>query len=270
MGEVPINVLAKNFGFGPRAAHKIISMTFEDIWWRLSPIHLRPPTHAEINGLAKEYYEKWKFPNCVGAIGGKYIRLFNTAKNKKGIINAVVDANFRFLTVYVERKRSSEESFVKNMFDISGMQCLPGTEVMLPLVVIGNDAYPLKNNLMKPYPFRATQICPEKGYFNERLKQARVPVDCAFEILSEKWKIFNMPFSLRIEETKLVVKVVCLLYNIVKDREGDRDPHFCRFGQVDNGCIYLNLLKHKSRKHNRASSIAISIRDQMKDYIKDY
>lgn len=184
-------------------------MTLIEIWKKLSPTHLRAPSPAEVNQLAKEFYEKWKFPNCVGAIGGKYIRILDpsTDTTKKTILNAVVDANFRFLTAYFERKRSADESFVKNMFNIGGMQCLPGTEVMLPLFVIGNEAYPLKPNLMKPYPLKASFMCLDKDRFNDRLKQARVPVDCAFEILTEKWKIFTAPFTIGLEETKIVSKV---------------------------------------------------------------
>ncbi|GFO10210.1 nuclease harbi1 [Plakobranchus ocellatus] len=58
-----------------------------------------------------EFYSKWNFPNCVGAIDGKHIRLKKPALsgatywNYKGycsiILLAVVDANGRFLVIDV-------------------------------------------------------------------------------------------------------------------------------------------------------------------------
>lgn len=68
----------------------------------------------------------------------------------------------------------------------------------------------------------------------------------------------------------LTVKVACLLNNIIKDVDGVKDPHFCKFGQSDHGAIYLDLLTRQSKKNNRASTVAVQIREQFENYLKTH
>ena len=58
-----------------------------------------------------------------------------------------------------------------------------GTE--MPFVILGDEAYPLKTYLMKP--FARKDMSYEERVLNCRLSRARRYAECAFGILTAKW-----------------------------------------------------------------------------------
>lgn len=274
--------LSQAFLIGCSTASKIINYTLAALWDCLHPLHLRPPQPQDMRRLADEYHHRWRFPNCVGAIGGKYIALNRNKKHKTKlywrrklnksslVLNAVADAEFRFLAVDVIVVRGEPDYTFGGVFTYLGCNVLPDSNVKLPLVLIGNQAFPLKKNLLRPFPPRATLICERKANFNKRLESARMTIDCAFEIMTEKWEILKRTLEVNVDFAIITVKVACLLNNVIKDTEGMTDPHFCKFGQKDHGAIYLDLLTRQSKKNNRASSVAVQIREQFETYLMEH
>ena len=59
----------------------------------------------------------------------------------------------------------------KNTLDIPSAEILPGSTKKLPFVVVGDDAFPLKNYLMKPYSQH--HLSREKRIFNYQFSRAR-------------------------------------------------------------------------------------------------
>jgi len=54
----------------------ILTQVSEAIPKKLGPSYLKvPSSEQERLWIAKQFEEKWKFPNCLGAIGGKHITL---------------------------------------------------------------------------------------------------------------------------------------------------------------------------------------------------
>ena len=61
--------------------------------------------------MAKEFEEKWQFPNCFGAIDGKHVPLINPFNSGSSYVNyksffsivllVLVDADYKFLYVSV-------------------------------------------------------------------------------------------------------------------------------------------------------------------------
>jgi len=41
----------------------------------MAPLHMPVPTTEVLLSMSNEFYLKWYFPNCVGSIDGKHIRL---------------------------------------------------------------------------------------------------------------------------------------------------------------------------------------------------
>jgi len=62
---------------------------------------------------------------------------------------------------------------------------LPHSEVTLPHIFVGGEAYPLATYLMKPYSRRT--LDRSRAVFNYRLSCALV-VECAFGICASKWR----------------------------------------------------------------------------------
>lgn len=75
-----------SFRIGRSTVYKIIPETCNAIITALQPpIYLPPMTREDWRNVADGFYEKWNFPNCIGAVDGKHIRIqalyFLTIKN---------------------------------------------------------------------------------------------------------------------------------------------------------------------------------------------
>lgn len=60
---------------------RIIQLVLKSLSTRLTPVLLKPPSKEDLVRIAHNFWNKWNFPNCFGAIDGKYIRIFSPKKN---------------------------------------------------------------------------------------------------------------------------------------------------------------------------------------------
>ena len=70
-----------------------------------------PDSKEKWLSVAKEFEEKWQFPNCVGAIDGKHVPLINPFNSGSTyfsyksffsiVLLALVDADYEFLYVSI-------------------------------------------------------------------------------------------------------------------------------------------------------------------------
>lgn len=103
----------RSLSFGFRISHcyisKIVKEVLLAIHVQLLHVLLPPPTENDLKDRAKEFWEQWNFPNCVGAIDGKHVRIvcpsksgslyFNYKEYFSIVLLAIVDANYKFLAV---------------------------------------------------------------------------------------------------------------------------------------------------------------------------
>lgn len=219
----------------------IVRETCQVLWEILQPIYMPTPTKQMFESAAEEYWTKWNFPNCVGSIDGKHIRIkcpngsgsmyFNYKGFHSTVLQAVADANAKFLVVEVGGygKQSDGGTFSasdlyqlleKGKLNVPPDTPLPDRELSLdmPHVFVGDEAYPLMRNLLRPYP--RSQLDPEKEYFNARLSRARKCIECAFGIMTAKWRILWKPIETNAEFADEIVKAICILHNVIIDHEG--------------------------------------------------
>lgn len=64
---------------------------------------------------------------------------------------------------------------------------LPKSDIVLPHVLVGDEPYPLKEYLMRPYPKKDLGEAEEN--FIYQLSRTRRMIECAFGIISSKWRI---------------------------------------------------------------------------------
>lgn len=69
---------------------------------------------------------------------------------------------------------------------------LPYTNLKAPYVFIGDEAFPLRNYIMRPFP-RNQMDDNNKSYYNYRLSRARMTIECVFGIASSKFRILLKP-----------------------------------------------------------------------------
>ena len=70
----------------------------------------------------------------------------------------------------------------------------------LPYYLLGDDIFPLKKWLIKPYPGK--NLTEEQKIYNYRLSRCPRVIENAFGILSARWKIFHRPIRATIENVE--------------------------------------------------------------------
>uniref|UniRef100_A0AAZ3SAF6 DDE Tnp4 domain-containing protein n=1 Tax=Oncorhynchus tshawytscha TaxID=74940 RepID=A0AAZ3SAF6_ONCTS len=95
---------------------------------------------------------------------------------------------------------------------------LPGAEDLgpAPHVFVGDEAFPLRRNLMKPYTGRQLPLPKPVRIFNKRLSRARLVVECAFGFLAARWRMYQRVLGLSPSNVDVCVKATCVLHNYLR------------------------------------------------------
>ncbi|XP_018358394.1 PREDICTED: uncharacterized protein LOC108758103 [Trachymyrmex cornetzi] len=104
-----VNSKAWEFRIGRSTVYAIIHEVCRALWQALQPIVLPELDELKWSEVAEDFFEKWQFPNCVGALDGKHIRIeapthsgsqfFNYKKYFSIVLLAICDANHKFVWV---------------------------------------------------------------------------------------------------------------------------------------------------------------------------
>ncbi len=105
----------------------------------------------------------------------------------------------------------------RNTLGIPSPKPLPGRDKDIPYVIVADEAFPLKPNMMKPYPQGA--LTDERRIINYRLSRVRRIVENVFGILGSRFRIFQKPMSLSPEKAELVVLAACALHNFLRSKD---------------------------------------------------
>jgi len=191
--------------------------------------------------IANDFYRRTQFPNCIGAVDGKHVRIKMPADSGSLFYNykhffsilllALVDANYCFIAVVVGAVGKSSDSNVfkksnigrkleSNQLGIPGSKPLPNDEngKCMPFVIVGDEAFALSEHVLRPYPNRNLSV--QQRIYNYRLTRARRMVECAFGILANKWRIFHRPLDVTPQFCDSIVKACCILHNFVRRNDG--------------------------------------------------
>ena len=178
-------------------------------------------------------FGKRGFPQCGGAVDGTHIPIeaprYNAADyyNRKGwhsvSLQGVVDHEAFFTDIYVgwpgrvhdARVLKNSDIYVRGesgcLFPSNCIQSINGVNV--PVVLIGDPAYPLRPWLMKPY-INSGSLTPEQLCFNTRLSGARVIVEHAYGRLKGRWRCLRNRLNVSVADVPELVGACCTLHNI--------------------------------------------------------
>lgn len=234
--------IAISFRCGATTVSLIIYETCEVIWKILHQQFL-PEICADLwKDNAKKFETLWNFPNCLGSIDGKHISLkaprnsgseyFNYKHFNSIVLLACVDADYCFTVVDIGAfgRESDGGVFSRSAFgrgiDQDRLQIpksgneLPNTNITAPFIFVADDAFPLKENIMKPFS-RSANLSYEQKVFNYRLSRARRVVENAFGILSSRWRVFRRPMEVLPSNAILVTKAAVVLHNFLRKTDSD-------------------------------------------------
>ena len=194
--------------------------------------------------------EKWQFPNCIGAMDGKHIDInfppssSSTYWNYKAfysiVLLAFVDASYKFTYNNVGCLGRISDGGVLRASDlyeiiVSGTLNPPPpnpllikdpqwnvvgeTQQPLPYMIVGDEAFPLKEEIMKPYARK--QLDDATRIFNYCLPRIRRVSENAFGILSSRFRILHTIINLNPEKVMHVVMAICVLHSFLLHSSND-------------------------------------------------
>lgn len=129
-------------------------------------------------------------------------------------------------------------------FGFPDANALPGSDTVLPYVIIGDEAFRLHTHIMKPYTRKSAKDDASKAVFNYRLSRARRVTENAFGLLSQVFRVFYQTINMNPETCDSMILVACCLHNML--REGYLEK---------NGKVFYNYNSEESRPINNMISI---------------
>uniref|UniRef100_A0A8C5QLD1 DDE Tnp4 domain-containing protein n=1 Tax=Leptobrachium leishanense TaxID=445787 RepID=A0A8C5QLD1_9ANUR len=137
--------LGYSFRISDVTVGRIVLDTCKAIWDKLQPLHLGP--------IVDGFWKRWCFPNCLGCIDGKHIRILNPKHSGtifSIVLQSVAGLDYRFIAVDVGADGKESDGGIFSNANLSRQlewgalgvhrhTTLPGTEIMTPCVILGDD-----------------------------------------------------------------------------------------------------------------------------------
>lgn len=233
----------KSLHFLFKVSSQIISIIVPEVCAAINDLlkdEIKLPSSAAEWLLVEEGFNK-KFPHCIGVIDGKHVVLqspphtgseyYNYKNSFSIVLMALVSSDYRFIYADIgSQGRISDGGVLRNSLlwqkICSNSLNLPtpsplhgsNTSTDIPYVFLGDGAFALSANLMKPYPGNHAVGSP-KRIFNQRLSSSRVVVENVFGILTAKFRIFKKPILLEPEKVSIITMTCILLHNFLRRSE---------------------------------------------------
>ena len=264
----------------------------ETIWNLLVDTYMPPPTEETWKEIEFGFRTRWNFPNCCGAIDGKHVALrapansgslyFNYKNHFSVVLMALVDHAYKFIYVDVGNYGSNSDlgifkhsafglKFMSNELQMPPPKMLPGFPQagLLPHCIVGDEAFPLRHDLMKPYPRGqcGTKLSEDQLVFNYRLSRARRISENAFGILVQRWRVFDRRMAISDDNTIKVIQAATVLHNYLKPAGINAEAILTQLNptgrEYDNEAGALRNINHGGI---RSPTDAMEIREWFKTY----
>ncbi|XP_011860040.1 PREDICTED: uncharacterized protein LOC105557405 [Vollenhovia emeryi] len=147
--------------------------------------------------------------------------------------------------------------------------------------LVGDEAFPLKPYLLRPYPGK-NGLTQEQDIYNYRLSRARRIIENTFGILASQWRIYRKPIIASPDTAKLMVQATVCLHNWIRkgdigknvyvppgmvDQDHASDPSNFTPGSwrriIEDGCALQDISNCGT---NTSTRNAIHIRDEFREY----
>ncbi|KAE9543510.1 hypothetical protein AGLY_002310 [Aphis glycines] len=213
-----------SYRLGHATVYKIVIVTCQSIVKNLMPEYMPQPTEERWKQISNDFWNVWNFPNCLGALDGKHVIIQAPANSV--VLLALVDANYNFIAVDVGAYGKNSDggilahsnlgkSLENGSLNIPSDAILPNTNNSAPYVILGDEAFPLKTYLMRPYPGKQLDDLSRRIY-NYRLCRTRRVVENCFGILAQKFRIYNRRIHFKPENVDYIILANCVLHNFIK------------------------------------------------------
>ena len=285
------NTLAYQFRLGASTVRAIVKETCYVIWEVLSPSYLPEPNKNHWRQIVSGFWNRWDFPNCIGALDGKHVILQAPPKsgslffNYKGSFSinlmALVDHDYRLTYIDIGQYGSNSDravfkdsefgtAFMNDQLDVPDPIHFPNFPASGPVryCFVADEAFPLRCDLMRPFPRETACLSQDELVFNYRLSRARRIVENAFGILVQRWRIFSRKLNLLPDNVDSIIKACVVLNNFLRGRKDlnelsqQLNPDNVPFLWDDGAILDLDRRGYKS------STAAKAIRNIYKNFFR--
>ncbi|XP_060861820.1 uncharacterized protein LOC132938831 [Metopolophium dirhodum] len=249
------------------------------------------PTEEQWMCIENQYNRLWNLPNCLGSIDGKHIRIqklpntgstnFNYKSYHSIVLMACSDADGHFIMIETGFAGRNSDGGIfrgsrmgrwleRNGLNMPHPKPLPNdpNDICFPYYFVADEGFPLKKNLMRPYPQRT--LTNKKRIFNYRLSRGRKTVECSFGMMSQKFQVLLSPIRCNNETTiNNIIRSVCILHNFIRKREGRQ---YIPSVDFDENCpkdvqVPVEFLRDNDDQNELLRTRAAS---DMRDYLSSY
>ena len=236
--NIEYRTIGELFGLGRSTVCEIVIDTCDAIAKHLAPQHIYMPKNESLREIVDGFDWRWGFPQTAGAIDGTHIPILKPHHSaadyycRKGyysvLMQALVDYRGVFMNVYIGWPGKTHDARVfanSSLYaDMVNGRLFPNWTrqiggIDIPLVVLGDPAYPLLPWLMKPY-IESASSTPAEHTFNYYQSRARMVVENAFSRLKGRWRCLLKRLDCDLNNVPNIVLSCVVLHNIC-ERAGD-------------------------------------------------
>ena len=277
--NVEYRTLSNLFGLGLSTVAVIVIETCHAITSNLLKKYVNVPEGDLLKEVVQGFESCWGFPQIAGAIDGSHIPIvkpkdsasdyYNRKNYYSVLMQGLVDFRGQFMDVCIgwpgkvhDARVFSNSSIYKKA--VKGKLFPPWTRkisnVEIPLMILGDPAYPLLPWLMKPYIENAHSTAKEK-YCNYRQSRARMVVENAFGRLKGRWRCLLKRLDFDLKNVPAIIASCVVLHNFC-EKFGD---NFRDDWESEN--TTQDQTPSTANNNTTASTQASKIRDAIKDYL---
>lgn len=201
-----------------------------------------PSSEAEWKQIGLDFEKRWQFPNCLGAVDGKHIRIrpppgsgayyYNYKQFHSIVLMGIANSNYELIMFDIGTNgRVSDGGVINNTAFYKALTeeklNIPSMNPHnnLPYVFIGDEAFALRKDFLKPYNEKELNV--DRSNFNKRLSRARRIIENVFGILANRFRIYHTEIGISIKNIDTVVMATCVLHNYLRNK---------------NPCQYLDII----------------------------
>ncbi|XP_022210453.2 protein ALP1-like [Drosophila obscura] len=259
---------------------KILRQTIPALYNVLNGEYLPFPTsEEEWKQIAADFNDIWGFPNCIGAIDGKYCktRPMSSEGDPSMMLMVIVDAKYRFVYVNVgtDTKIGDAEvwmhsdlkySLDDNSIHVPSPSVLPRSNLVSSYTLVSDEAFPLTEYNMKPY--FGKNLTESQQHFNYMLARSRRVVENAFGMLASRFRVIFSPIK-RVPMTfsKIVLTCFCL-YNFLREESIRTNNHLDVIPNVElQRIVEENFIEHVlDHRTVRSTGYGPQTREGLREY----
>lgn len=148
------------------------------------------------------------------------------------VLMAVSDANYCFIYANIGcqgrisdggvfRQTTFYKKLANNNLVLPPPELLPGSNKLIPYVILTDDAFPLQEHIMKPFSGNHDKgSC--KRIYNYRHSRARRTVENTFGLLASVFRVFRKPLLLNVENAEIITTACIYLHNFLRKSSTSR------------------------------------------------